>query len=53
MFAAKDDYHYCLDSLAEFKDLYHRRIYAFCLMTNYVHLVVDPGDDPESLGRLM
>ncbi len=29
------------------------RLYAYCLMTNHVHLVVDPGEDQESLAKLM
>lgn len=29
------------------------KIYAYCLMTNHVHLVVDPGSKPESLSLLM
>lgn len=53
VFACDDDYFYYLDNLAEWKEAYACRVYAFCLMTNHVHLVVDPGEDPESLGRLM
>ena len=29
------------------------RIYAYCLMNNHVHLVVNPGEETESLGKLM
>lgn len=53
VFAGKDDYLYYLDNLAEWKQRLECRVYAFCLMTNHVHLVIAPGEDPESLGRLM
>ena len=29
------------------------RVYAYCLMPNHVHLVVDPGKEAKSLGELM
>ena len=53
VFAGEDDYLYYLDNLAEWKQRLDCKVYAFCLMTNHVHLVIAPGDDPESLGRLM
>ena len=53
VFASEDDYLYYLDNLAEWKQRLDCKVYAFCLMTNHVHLVIVPGDDPESLGRLM
>ena len=53
VFACEDDYRYYIDNLAKWKERLKCRVYAFCLMTNHVHLVVDPGEDPENLGRLM
>ena len=53
VFACEDDYRYYLDNLAEWKGKYRCQVFAFCLMTNHVHLVVDPGDDPEALGKWM
>lgn len=53
VFSAVDDYLYYLDNLAEWKAIYECKIYAFCLMTNHVHLVINPGDNPENLGKLM
>ena len=53
VFAGDDDYRYYLDNLAEWKVNLDCRLYAYCLMTNHIHLVVDPGDDPESLAKLM
>ncbi len=35
------------------KQAYGCRIYAFCLMTNHIHLIVDPGDGSENIGKLM
>ncbi len=53
IFIQADDYRYYLDNLVECKDELNCRLYAYCLMTNHVHLVVDPGDDSESLARLL
>ena len=44
---------YWADALSLPRLLTGCRIYAYCLMTNHVHLVIDPGDDPESLSKLM
>jgi len=53
LFASEDDYRYYLDNLATWKINLGCRLYAYCLMTNHIHLIVDPGDDPESLAKLM
>ena len=53
VFAGDDDYLFYLDTLKEWKTRLDCRIYAYCLMTNHVHLVIDPGEDPDNLGRLM
>jgi len=53
IFVHDDDYSYYLENLMECKEELNCRLYAYCLMTNHVHLVVDPGDDSESLARLM
>ncbi|SEA84777.1 putative transposase [Desulfuromusa kysingii] len=53
VFSAEEDYHYYLNNLAEWKEVYNCKIYAFCQMTNHVHLIINPGDNPENLGRLM
>jgi putative transposase len=42
-----------LGTLGECRALFGLRIYAYCLMTNHVHLIVDPRDDPASLSALM
>jgi putative transposase len=43
VFATDDDYRYYLGNLAEFKALYGVKVYAYCLMTNHVHLLLAPG----------
>lgn len=53
VFAGDDDCRYYLDNLCQWKTALDCRIYAYCLMTNHVHLVIDPGDQPENLARLM
>jgi putative transposase len=53
VFAGEDDYHYYLENLAEWKNHFGCKVYAFCLMTNHIHLIVEPGEDVASLSRLM
>ena len=53
VFVTDDDYNYYLENLIEFKRSFGCKIYAYCLMTNHVHLVVDPGKNPDSLSLLM
>ena len=51
VFAHAYDYRYYLDNLVECKAELNCRLYAYCLMTNQVHLVVDPGEGQESLAK--
>ena len=53
VFSGDDDYLYYLDNLQEWKTELDCKVYAYCLMTNHVHLVIDPGTNPENLGLLM
>lgn len=53
VFAGEDDYRYYLENLAQWKKAFGCKVYAYCLMTNHVHLVLDPGDDPGNLGKLI
>ena len=46
VFAQDADYQYDLDTLWEWKQTRGCRVYAYCVMTNHVHLVVDPGQHP-------
>ncbi|MHC4217977.1 MAG: transposase [Planctomycetota bacterium] len=53
VFAEDADFHFYLNTLAEWKAELGFKLYAYCCMTNHVHLVVDPGDEPANLGLLM
>jgi putative transposase len=53
VFAADDDYLYYLDNLREWKEKLGCLVHAYCLMTNHVHLVIDPGPEEGNLGQLM
>ncbi len=51
VFAHDADYQSYLDNLWEWKQTLGCRVYAYCLMTNHVHLVVDPGHNPARLSH--
>ena len=53
VFAEEADYCYYLATPGEFKDLYDVRVHGFCLMTNHVHLILQPGEAVAGLGQLM
>lgn len=53
VFVSDDDYLYYLENLKEWKQYFGCKVYAYCLMTNHVHLIVDPCDNPESIGLLL
>lgn len=53
VFLRDGDYVNYLRDLREWKEVLGCRLYAYCLMTNHVHLVVDSGDNAKSLGLLM
>ena len=53
VFAAAEDYAYYIENLVEFKSALGVRVYAWCLMTNHIHLLVEPGEEPEVLSEMM
>ncbi len=53
VFADTADFQHYLANLRELKTALAVKVYAFCLMTNHVHLLLDPGDEPTSLSKLM
>lgn len=53
VFTARRDYERYLETLAEFKRAFGVKVYAWCLMTNHVHLLLGPGEDATAIGRLM
>ncbi len=52
VFAEAGGFERYLDTLANFKDIYGVKVYAWCLMTNHVHLLVAP-ESMAGLGQLM
>lgn len=53
VFAGDEDYLHYLDNLREWKEKLGCKVYAYCLMTNHVHLVIEPSEDERSLAQLM
>jgi putative transposase len=53
VFAEEADYDYYLKTLEEFKEVYDVKVYGFCLMTDHVHLILQPGEAVSGLGQLM
>lgn len=53
VFVEDGDYLYYLDNLREWSSNLGVKLYAWCLMTNHVHLLLNPGDCTESIGLLM
>lgn len=53
VFVETGDYEYYLDNLIEWKTRYNVAVYAYCLMTNHVHLILDPRTDGSAISSLM
>ncbi|SDU95981.1 transposase [Pseudomonas corrugata] len=53
VFAVAEDYQRYLADLRELKDAFGVKVYAYCLMTNHVHLLLAPGESITGLGLLM
>jgi len=53
VFAEDGDCQYYLDNLSDLKSQLGCRVYSYCLMSNHIHLIVDPGNDSANLGLLM
>lgn len=53
VFVEPADYAYYLANLAEFKVHYDVAVYAWCLMTNHVHLVLCPRNHGSAISALM
>lgn len=52
-FFADEDRSSYLATLREFREKLGVQVYAYCLMTNHVHLIVHPGNDAANLSLLM
>lgn len=53
VFLSSEDHLYYLENLKEWKKNLGCKVYAYCLMTNHVHLIVDPCENIENLALLM
>ena len=53
VFTSTAAFAYYRQNLLDFKEEFGCKVYAYCLMDNHVHLLVDPGNRPESLALLM
>lgn len=53
VFRSDRDFLSYLETLAEFRAELGLKVYGYCLMTNHIHVIVDPGQDVRNLGRLM
>jgi putative transposase len=53
VFAGEADFKRYLADLKELKDAFEVRVFAYCLMINHVHLLLQPEGSPAGLGRLM
>jgi len=53
IFSSDDDYLYYLDNLSNWKEKLSCKVYSYCLMTNHVHLIINPGEEVDNLSKLM
>ncbi len=53
VFIEEQDYQYYLDNLQEWKHNLGLKVYSFCLMTNHIHLIVEPDAYSTDVGELM
>ena len=53
VFVEEADYLYYLENLREWKLELGLKFYAWCLMTNHVHLIAEPCGDPATISVLM
>lgn len=53
VFASDEDYLYYLENLKEWKEKLGCKVYAYCFMTNHVHLIVEPAKNEKNLALLI
>lgn len=53
VFVQPKDFRYYLENIEEAKSKFDVRIYAYCLMTNHIHMIVAPGSKAESLSMFV
>jgi len=52
IFAAEEDYHHYLNTLQRYKKKFDFKLYAYCLMTNHLHLLIKVGNKG-TISRIM
>ena len=50
---ADEDYKFYLENLKDWKLKLGIKLYTWCLMTNHIHLIVEPGSDASTVSELM
>jgi len=53
VFLSDEDYQYYLENLKEWKKELGVKLYAWCLMTNHIHIIAEPPNDAMRLSTLM
>lgn len=53
IFVEAEDYEHYLSDLRDLKDAFGVKVYAYCLMTNHVHLLLTPDESATGLSQLM
>jgi len=49
VFVSDKDRRVYLQTLQEFRDELGLKVYGYCLMTNHIHLIVDPGAEAANI----
>ncbi len=53
VFEDEEDFRKCIDLLLRYKEKYQFKMYHYVLMTNHVHLVIEPSESGGSLSEIM
>ena len=53
VFASENDFYHYKENLIHFKKEFSCKVYAYCFMSNHVHLVINPSDEPENISQIM
>ncbi len=53
VFLADEDYQFYLENLREWKIKLGIKVYAWCLMKNHIHLIIEPEDDVSTVSEMM
>lgn len=53
VFFNEGEFRYYLSNLRQWKQALGLKLYSYCLMSNHIHLIVEPADDPSAVSELM